>query len=149
MPMMAFIGVRISWLMWARNSLLASVPDSAASRAWASAALLACNSAVRSRTRCSSCAASALISASARRRSVMSSPELSSPTMRPCSSCRSPLRHAKQRHSPCLVRASDSWCSMYGRAPLITSANSALAVTTSPAGRKVSNQLQPSSSASV
>ena len=33
MPMMAFIGVRISWLMLARNSLLASVASSARRRA--------------------------------------------------------------------------------------------------------------------
>ena len=33
MPMIAFIGVRISWLMLARNSLLARLADSAAARA--------------------------------------------------------------------------------------------------------------------
>ncbi len=38
MPSTPFIGVRISWLMRARNSLLARAPDSAASRAWRSSA---------------------------------------------------------------------------------------------------------------
>ncbi len=37
MPMMPFIGVRISWLMFARNSLLARFAASAASFALASA----------------------------------------------------------------------------------------------------------------
>jgi hypothetical protein len=40
MPMMAFIGVRISWLMLARKALLARLAASAASLAWASAAWL-------------------------------------------------------------------------------------------------------------
>ena len=38
MPSTPFIGVRISWLMRARNSLLARAPDSAASRAWRNSA---------------------------------------------------------------------------------------------------------------
>ena len=33
MPMIAFIGVRISWLIEARNALFACVADSASSRA--------------------------------------------------------------------------------------------------------------------
>ena len=33
MPMIPFIGVRISWLMFARNSLLSRADSSAASRA--------------------------------------------------------------------------------------------------------------------
>ena len=38
MPMIAFIGVRISWLIAARNALFAWLASSAASRAsWASA----------------------------------------------------------------------------------------------------------------
>ena len=39
MPMMPFIGVRISWLMLARNSLLARLAASAASLAWRRAVL--------------------------------------------------------------------------------------------------------------
>ena len=34
MPMMPFIGVRISWLMLARNSLLAVLADSASPASW-------------------------------------------------------------------------------------------------------------------
>ena len=38
MPMMPFMGVRISWLMLARNALLASLAATAAARAsWACA----------------------------------------------------------------------------------------------------------------
>ena len=61
MPMMAFMGVRISWLMLARNSDLARSP--------ASAAFLAAISAV-----------------SASLRAVMSRAMPSSPVQRPCSS---------------------------------------------------------------
>ncbi|MNY52995.1 hypothetical protein D3C86_1887160 [compost metagenome] len=38
MPMMAFIGVRISWLMVARNRLLATLASSAWSLAWRNSA---------------------------------------------------------------------------------------------------------------
>ena len=48
MPIIAFIGVRISWLMVATKALFASDPARAASRDWRS-------SSVRSRTRSSSC----------------------------------------------------------------------------------------------
>jgi len=48
MPMMAFIGVRISWLMLARKALLARLAVSAASFAFAS-------SAVRDKTSSSRC----------------------------------------------------------------------------------------------
>ena len=51
MPMMAFMGVRISWLMLARKALFARLAASAASLAWASSALARSNSAVRCRTR--------------------------------------------------------------------------------------------------
>ena len=50
MPMMPFIGVRISWLMLARNSLLARLAASAASLASRSSASLARSSLVRSMT---------------------------------------------------------------------------------------------------
>ena len=53
MPMMPFIGVRISWLMLARNSLLARLASIARSRAATSSALLARSSAVRASTACS------------------------------------------------------------------------------------------------
>ena len=53
MPMMAFMGVRISWLMLARKALLARLAASAASLAWANSALARSSSAVRCRTRSS------------------------------------------------------------------------------------------------
>ncbi len=53
-PMIAFIGVRISWLMLARKALLARVAASAWSRAAASEALASRSAAVRSATRSSS-----------------------------------------------------------------------------------------------
>ncbi len=46
-PMMPFIGVRISWLMFARNSLFARFASIARSRATMSSSLLARSSAVR------------------------------------------------------------------------------------------------------
>ena len=47
MPMMPFIGVRISWLMFARNSLFAALASIAWSRAFTNCSLLVCSSAVR------------------------------------------------------------------------------------------------------
>ena len=47
MPMMPFIGVRISWLMLARNSLFARLASIARSRAFTSSTLLVWSSAVR------------------------------------------------------------------------------------------------------
>ena len=47
MPMMPFIGVRISWLMLARNSLLARLASMALSRAITRSVLVARSSAVR------------------------------------------------------------------------------------------------------
>ena len=65
MPMMAFMGVRISWLILARNALLARLAASAASLAWANSALVRSNSAVRCRTRSSRSSRAARNSASA------------------------------------------------------------------------------------
>ena len=39
MPMTAFMGVRISWLMVARKALLASLAASASRRAWSSSVM--------------------------------------------------------------------------------------------------------------
>ena len=50
MPMMPFIGVRISWLMLARNSLFARLASIARSRAVTSSSLLVWSSAVRAST---------------------------------------------------------------------------------------------------
>ena len=50
MPMTPFIGVRISWLMFARNSLLARLASIARSRAITSSSLFAWSSAVRAST---------------------------------------------------------------------------------------------------
>ena len=50
MPMMPFIGVRISWLMLARNSLLARLASIARSRAATSSSLTSLSSAVRAST---------------------------------------------------------------------------------------------------
>ena len=47
-PMMAFIGVRISWLMLARNELLARLALSATSLAWRSASAAWCSSVMSS-----------------------------------------------------------------------------------------------------
>ena len=44
MPMMPFIGVRISWLMFARNSLLSRFADSAALLAMRSSSCVRCRS---------------------------------------------------------------------------------------------------------
>jgi hypothetical protein len=53
-PMMPFIGVRISWLMFARNSLLARLAAIARSRAMTSAWFALLSSAVRAATAASS-----------------------------------------------------------------------------------------------
>ena len=61
MPMMPFIGVRISWLMFARNSLFARLASIARSRAFTSSSLLVWSSAVRAstvRSRSSCCSSS-------------------------------------------------------------------------------------------
>ena len=50
MPMMPFIGVRISWLMLARNSLLARLASIALSRAVTRSVFVARSSAVRAST---------------------------------------------------------------------------------------------------
>ena len=64
MPMMPFIGVRISWLMLARNSLFARLASIARSRAVTSSSLLVWSSAVRAstvRSRSSCCSEQLLI----------------------------------------------------------------------------------------
>ncbi len=69
MPMMAFIGVRISWLMLARNELLASLAASAARVATDNASV---RSATRPSTRAARAALSCVTSASAAARSATS-----------------------------------------------------------------------------
>ena len=72
MPMMAFIGVRISWLMLAKNRLLARLAASAASLACDNNSLAWASWAVRSRTRISSSSCDLRRASSACLRSVTS-----------------------------------------------------------------------------
>ena len=73
MPSRPFIGVRISWLMVARNADLASLAWSARTRAARSSALLRSSESVRSRTRASSSSLSVRRRVSASRRVAISS----------------------------------------------------------------------------
>ncbi|MNM86161.1 hypothetical protein D3C81_983060 [compost metagenome] len=80
MPITAFIGVRISWLMLARKLALACAADSAACLASASSALAMASSRVRSDTLCSSVCDSSFSARCARTWLVMSMPTEPTPT---------------------------------------------------------------------
>ena len=113
MPMMALSGVRSSWLMLARKTLLARLLASAASLACRSSSWLRSSSAVRSRTRVSRPWRYSSSSASVRRRSVMSICTPSARRGRPCSSL-STMRPSvsSQIHPPSRWRSLNLACQM-------------------------------------